>query len=241
MKILRYNDIFNMDTLNIFTDASILKLEQETVGCPGVVMVTSDSNGFNSILNTNSYIVNHSTNNDSEIKAIRTGILCGLGYKDNFKRINLFSDSNICVQGLKDWIFNWCNCVVDDVMYSSSGSPVANQEVFMSIIHIITNAEFELNIYHQKGHVMINSSKSLEKAKKSMLRSNRLDDMDMDLLTQLSIYNDMVDTLTKDHLRVYYENNYSFKDKNVPLLKVKGVGSMQDKMDRYKELIGGNM
>lgn len=240
MKILKYGDIFNVDTLNIFTDASITKLEYETLGCPGVVLVRTDENGNNHVINTHSYIVNHSTNNDSEIKAIRTGILCGLGYRNYFKRINLFSDSNICVQGLKDWIFNWMNCVVGKTMYSSSGMPVANQEVFMSIIHILANANLEINIYHQKGHVIINSDKSLNKAKNSMIRSNGLDDIDMNLVIQLSIYNDMVDRLTKDHLNIYYNSEYIFEQRQKELFKVKSVDKMIHKIPKYKKLIGGN-
>lgn len=239
MKVLRYQDIFNTETLNIFTDASITKLEQETLGCPGVVLVRTDEYGNNHVINTYSYIVNHSTNNDSEIKAIRTGILCGLGYRNYFKRINLFSDSNICVQGLKDWIFNWAHCIMDNTMYSSSGLPVANQGIFMSIIHIITNANFEINIYHQKGHVMINSENSLIKAKNSMLRSNKLDDIDMDLVIQLSIYNDMVDKLTKENLNIYYNNGYIFEQKQKKLFKVKSVDRMTFKLPKYRKLIGG--
>ncbi len=240
MKKLKYGDIFNEDTLNIFTDASITKLDNETIGCPGVILVGTDSNGFNHVINSQSYIVNHSTNNDSEIKAIRAGILYGLGYRNNFKRINLFSDSNICVQGLKDWIFNWINCINGITMYSSSGMPVANQEIFMSIVHILANANFEINIYHQKGHVMINSEESLNKAKNSMLHSNNLDDIDMDLLVQLSIYNDMVDVLTKNHLNVYYNNEYTFEQKQKELFKVKGVDTMIYKIPKYRKLIGGN-
>lgn len=237
-RVLHYKDIFNPETLNIFTDASITKLDKETLGCPGAILVRTDENGQNHIINTHSYIVNHSTNNDSEIKAIRTGILCGLGYRQYFKRVNLFSDSNICIQGLKDWIFNWIHCINNNVMYSSSGMPVANQEIFMSIVHIIVNSGFEINLFHQKGHVMINSEKSLLKAQNSMIRSNKLDGMDMDLVIQISIYNDMVDLMTKDHLKVYYQN-YKYMDKQRELFKTNNLNVMLDKIPQYKELIGG--
>lgn len=234
---LMYRDIFNSDTLNIFTDASIVKLDNETVGCPGVVLVMTNENGENKVINTHSYIVNHSTNNDSEIKAIRTGILCGLGYRNDFKRVNLFSDSNICIQGLRNWIFNWIHCINNNRMYSSSGMPVANQEVFMSIVHLIVNSGFEINLFHQKGHVMINSEKSLLKAQKSMIQSNKLSDLDMDLVIQLSIYNDMVDSMTKDHLKIFCQD-YVYIDKLKALFKANNLDTFINKIPEYKKLIG---
>lgn len=236
--ILKYSDIFNQDTLNIFTDASVMHVENETIGCPGVVIVATDINGIPYVLNTYSYINNHSTNNDSEIKAIYSGVLCGLGYRNNFKRINLFSDSNICIQGLKDWIFNWIYCIQDNTMYSSSGQPVANQMTFMAIVHTIVNSNFEINLFHQKGHVNINSQKSLDKAKNSMVKSNRVKDIDMDLVIQLSIYNDMVDKMTKKHLEDYYDTEYVYSNRKKNLFKIEDTNQMILKIRKYKELIG---
>lgn len=233
---LKYNDIFNKDTLNIFTDASIVKVSEETIGCPGVVMVAMNEQNMLEVIHTQEFIVNHSTNNDSEIRAIHAGILCGLGYINKFKNINLFSDSNICIQGLKDWIFNWINCINNNIMYSSSGMPVANQEVFLAIVNTIVNSNFKINLYHQKGHVNINNKSSLIKAKNSMLRSNKLDDIDMDLIIQLSVYNDMVDLLTKDLLKNYIMT-YKYEERKKTMFVLSDLGYTTCKISDYKNLI----
>ena len=45
MKKLNYGNIFNKDTLNIFTDASIKPNPDKTyTGCPGCICVTTNNN-----------------------------------------------------------------------------------------------------------------------------------------------------------------------------------------------------
>lgn len=200
--MLQYKDIFNPETLNIFTDASIKKIGDETLGCPGVVCVITYYNGSNDILDTAYYVERYATNNSSEIKAISLGVAKALQYRHRFKTINLFSDSRICIQGLREWIFNWVNCINNGMMCSSSGEPVANQNTFASIVHTILANDLKINFYHQKGHVSINSKSSVDKAMKVFYDVNRLD-IGMELMVILSNYNNFVDKITGDNLEEY--------------------------------------
>lgn len=237
-RVLVYEDIFNKDTLNIFTDASILKIGNDTLGCPGVVVVRMNEYNMLEVIHASSYIIDHSTNNDSEIRAIYKGVQVALGYKNSFKKINLFSDSNICIQGLKNWIYGWVNCINNNVMYNSSGVPVANQETFLAIVNTIVNNNLNINLYHQKGHVKVNNEASLTKAKRSMMISNNLKDIDMNLVIQLSLYNDMVDINTKDMLK-QYSMNYSYQDRLKSMFLMSDLRHTTKKIDKYKLLTGG--
>lgn len=215
--MLHYSDIFNPDTLNIFTDASIKKIDNETLGCPGAVCVITHNNGhneYNDILDMAYYIERYATNNSSEIKAISLGITKALQYRHRFKTINLFSDSRICIQGLREWIFNWVNCINNNMMCNSSGEPVANQNTFASIVHTILANDLKINFYHQKGHVSINSKNSVDKAMKVFYDVNRLD-IGIELMVILSNYNNFVDKITGDNLEEYtrfHMNKFSKED-----------------------------
>ncbi|MGL5751471.1 MAG: RNase H family protein [Paraclostridium sp.] len=234
--ILKHSDIFNPGTLNIFTDASIKSYNGETIGCPGAIVVETNDKYIQNIINIDSYIIRHSTNNNSEISAINLGIDNALKYRDQYHTINLFSDSNICVQGLTDWIFNWVNCVSGGLMYGSSGTPVANQHIFLSIIYKIVNNNLNINIYHQKGHVNILKPESILKAQKSMMNTNKLSDIELALVENVSIYNDAIDLHTKDHLDKYVLEYEYISKANCKLYEPVIAGRMI--MNKYKELIG---
>ena len=69
--ILKPEDVFTDDALNIFTDASIRKIKGgETLGCAGMLAVIG--NGERSY--DRFQIIRNTTNNNSEIKAIRLGV-----------------------------------------------------------------------------------------------------------------------------------------------------------------------
>lgn len=203
---LHYGNIFNPRTLNIFTDASIKRTPTETIGCPGAVVVMTDDNGSNIITDINSYIVRNSTSNESEILAIQLGVAYAINYKDMYDTVNLFSDSNICIQGLTNWIFSWRNNIRNNTLYSSTGNKVSNQEIFMNIIYMINYSNLNINFYHQKGHVNTNSGVSLNKAMKSMMKTNSFSYLDISLVHELSNYNDIIDIYTKKHLNEFVKS-----------------------------------
>lgn len=201
--MINYKDIFNPDTLNIFTDASIKKLpDNETLGCPGALCVYTLNNGATSILDLACYIERYATNNSSEIKAISLGITKSLQYRHMFKKINLFSDSRICIQGIREWIFNWVNCINNGLMCNSSGEPVANQNTFASIANTIVTNNLNINFYHQKGHVKLSNDKAIENAIRVFKEVNKID-VSFNLMKELSVFNDFIDVRTGEELEEF--------------------------------------
>lgn len=234
-------DIFNPETLNIFTDASIKTLKDtgETLGCPGAICVGTREDGSTYIIDEAYYIERYATNNSSEIKAVSLGVSKALQYRNNFKQINLFSDSMICIHGLREWLYNWLNCIYDGIMYSSSGKPVANQQTFSSILNTIVMNNLRINLYHQKGHVSIINNSSLENAAKVFMKTNFLqEEPTLSLILQLSGYNNMVDVRTGERLQncIVQPCNKFSKDS-----LVMGFDMVHFDTDKYKELTYNNI
>lgn len=233
------NNLFNSETLNIFCDASIKQIEigdySEYIGCPGAVVIATGATGKREIINTEIYTLRNSTNNNSEIRAIAIAVNNAIRYKHGYNIINIFSDSNICVQGLKDWVFNWVNCFHNGKMHNSSGLEVANQEIFMDIINTILRNNISINIYHQKGHVVTNNIKSMTHAKKVFIRDNDIRvDVSDDLIAEISYYNNLIDILTKQELDKLDFNSYQPYTAN----KCIEYGLKTFDLKEYKKLIG---
>ena len=221
--MIRYTDIFNDKTLNIFTDASVLKLQNETIGSPGYVAVVGEN-----IVSERSEILRYSTNNESEVYAILMAIQLAFYHKDNFKVINIFSDSQFAVYGLREWIFKWINNIHDDRLYNSSGALVANQKIFMNIIYIILNSNLKVSIYHNRGHFKNSQVKEFIKL---FTKHNFLNDyIDYQSAYKIMYYNDRVDNNTRSLLH----NTKQFP----PKLEIPDYLARNDlDMNYYKELL----
>lgn len=230
---MRYNEIFNKKTLNIFVDASILKLEdiQETVGCPGGLCVMMNTYGVPHTFDAFHCITRHTTNSNSEIKAVLLGVNKALQYRNSFEVINLFSDSKVCIHGLKYWIFNWMNTIRNKRIYNSSKQEVGNQEVFINIINTIMNTNLSINLFHQKGHVT-NTNESINHAMEVFKETNKIDYVDRNLIVDLSYYNDYVDIMTKN---VLY--NTKFTQYNGGINPFNYVPDREHFIKKYKYLI----
>lgn len=185
-------NLFGDGVLNIFCDASILKLTNETIGCPGSIAIGPSTD----IVDGQIHLLRFSSNNNAEITAILMAVQQALFFRENYSTINIFSDSKISVFGLKTWVFNWIRSMNQGILYSSSGEPVANQQIFIHIIHLIISNGLSVNIYHQKGHV---SNRNLLPAKKLFLESNGIFLTDEEA-TYISEYNNQIDILTKNEL-----------------------------------------
>ena len=223
--------MFNKDVLNIFTDASIDS--EKSIGCAGAHVVTGYT-ATDNILEQPRILIENTTNNNSEIRAILLGAQCALKYRKYFKCINIISDSKICVYGLKQWIFNWVkNTNPGQPLISSQGTEVANQDIIMQVIYTILNNNLCINLYHQSGHVNINNKKSLEEAKSIFISSNGLlHDVEFDLIKNISVANNIVDSFTRSHLSDYNRNL------NYPKDLLKFFYSPFD-IERYSKLING--
>lgn len=217
--IITNEAMFNKQTLNIFTDASITKnvymneedgmYIHETVGCAGAIVAgilnTVDTKETDLVVVDNALkIVRNSTSNNSEIEAVKLGIHLALRHRQhnpNIKTINLLSDSKLCIYGLREWIFNWVRDSVNDSLIGSTGQQVANQDTILQIIYMILNNDLSINLYHQNGHININKPDDLERAGDTFINSNFLmDEVDIDVIKSISIANNYIDNITRQHL-----------------------------------------
>lgn len=195
--------------LAIFCDASIYQEPNRFVGFAGAIAVLFDRVARTAEIIDHSYkVLDNSSNNRSEMTAISLAIQLVDKYKGQFgpsKFIPIFSDSKLCVFSLREWIFNWVRTYWKHSSYNqlmtSSNTPVANQDLMMSILNYVLSNRLEITLYHCKGHVTA-SKASINHAKKTFYASNGIMLNDDDVKT-ISYYNNMIDATTGDIIEYY--------------------------------------
>lgn len=217
-----YSQIFLDGVLNLFTDASIEPLSKGGWnGCAGVVSVfrdfydTKTGSGYEDKAEVaNMKILYDCTNNIAELTGILLGVEYAIRHQDVFERINLFSDSRISVQALRDWIFNWVqyprykNSAHNPnvhLLINTSGT-VKNQVLIKNIINAICMIDpnkCDFNIYHCKGHAT-----QFKTVQDTFKKFNGFSINEYDA-SQILYYNDMVDNATRNYLlsHVYNPND----------------------------------
>lgn len=222
------------NVLNIFTDASIIQINDTYVSCPGYVAVTTNEDNTDLVLSSDIKILENSTNNNGEITAISMGIDYAISQMYNFQIINLFSDSKICIYGLREWIYNWVNNITPNmdtyIMNNSSGKPVANQSQILGVVNKIINNNLNICLYHQSGHVS-GTQESIYEAMKIFKSTNYFTDpINYADIKYISLYNDFIDKLTRSNLENYTLQNSSL-DKVVSYAYYQNLD-----IDKYAEL-----
>lgn len=186
--------LFNIGTLNIFTDASVKqKRDKGYISCYGAICVVTRENGETEIIEQSYEIIDNATNNKGELCGIYLSVLLAIKYRNNFNKINIISDSQFSVFSLTKWIYKWVNNIQDNRYISSSNADVANQDMIKLIINTILLNNLHVNIYHQKGHA--NTNKMFNRARTVFQNSNGilLDDFETRAICH---YNDLVDIYT---------------------------------------------
>lgn len=256
MSIIPYEYFVNNETFNVFTDASIIHRKVNING--DTYTYYFGSPGYDIYIGNNKILGYHNvlpicTNNQSEISAIRYGVdrALDLATLYNIKKINIFSDSKICIYGLREWIFSWMNNIRNGTLYNSSGKEVANQFEFLAIVHMILLYNRPVQFYHIRGHMNINSFKDRKKFNESFMKENYTSDhLDERLIDFFISANDIVDNVTRYELqgiqestKLYYDNmlrsRYQYKNLEKVFTYNDYLGSID--LDRYKKLIGGNL
>ena len=197
---INLSQFYNKDTLNIFCDASIFGRTGNFTGCYGVIAVVKDD-----IIDTCYRLVSNTTNNNSEVKGLRAAISMANKWKNQFKYINIFSDSQISINGLKDYIYRWKFNPKDNKLYTSSGTPAANQSVFIECHYMMLELESIANsiirIFHQSGHVD-NAYNSIKQAAVVFSKANNIaGNIDLNFIRYISTYNNYVDQTSRSLLR----------------------------------------
>ena len=183
------------NALNVYTDASLTKINGTTSTCAGYVAVYHGK-----ILDTGYRILYNTTNNYGEAYAVYMGVQCLLKYAHMDTFLNLFSDSKITVDGLTSWIGGWVkNQDKYGNMYSSAGSKVANQELLSAIIGLIRDSQTHMQIFHILGHKDPNKYGDILKSKDMFKRENGVLLSD-EIIREICSYNCFVDNMTRDAL-----------------------------------------
>ena len=185
----------NPKILNIFCDASIKNRPNNTyAGCYGAVAVCEEI-----IIEEEYRFCSDTTNNNSEIKAIRLAIELALKYRSSYEIINIFSDSQISVFGIRERIFKWNK--FGDHLYGTTG-PIKNQSIFIEIANLIICNSLYVNIWHQMGHVNIHIINQVKEASHVFQSSNNIrEKVDYNLIRYISGYNNHVDQRSRTLLR----------------------------------------
>lgn len=193
--------IDNPHSLNIFSDASIRKRGKLYDGCYGAVAVHN-----NTVIDKIYRISSNTTNNNSEIKGVRAAVLLAIRNGNNFRNINIFSDSQISIFGIRERFDTWMFNPKDGKLYGSMNQIIKSQEVYIEIMSLIQQFNLCVSFWHQKGHVK-NDYDSLVRAQHVFAASNRIrENIDLSLIRYLSYYNNMVDNESRsilNHTDIY--------------------------------------
>ena len=222
--------IDNGYSLNIFSDASIRKRGTEYDGCYGAIAVAN-----NQIIDEIYRISSDTTNNNSEIKGIRAAVLLAIRYQYNFSNINIFSDSQISIFGIRERFPTWKYNRDDGKLYGSTNQPIKSQEVYIEIVELIKQYNLNITFWHQKGHVD-NNYDSLVEAQHVFCASNRIrDKVDLSLIRYISYYNDIVDKKSRSIL--LQTDPYKMKYTNPLIFYPVNFYSLLDEYNKYN--LGG--
>lgn len=182
--------------INIFTDASVIKTcYGETIGCAGAICLEN-----NNICKFE--IQRDSTNNISELTAIKLAVELAIENRDNHNVINIWADSQWAIFGLTKWNRSWLNNISNNILISSSGQPVKNQYLFLSIMKLIVKNEIKINFYHIKGHVNVTDISSVNHAISVFNKSNDTN-IPRDKIYVAANMNNMVDRQTRELLNTF--------------------------------------
>lgn len=219
-------DIFNDKSVNIFTDASIMQLESgEYVGCPGFVTTYNGD-----IINYGYDIHRNSTNNNAEIKAVRMGVVEATKYQD--LEVRLFSDSQICIFGLRERIYKWVNRSRDGTLIGYDKKPIKNQDIFTEIVNYILWTNTKVQFFHQRGHINLLKQTDLIKARDDFIKFNNIQDtIDLECIEKICYFNNYVDVNTRRYLNLNFYDGYRGMRDAVKFYYNSGID-----IDKYKQL-----
>lgn len=244
--ILDSSHIFADDIITVVTDASLLTIDEHNprarhrlVNEPGALVLTSSGikvmRGDRTLLNTVIKLKN-STNNIGELLAVFQGVIMGTraAQENGLKKVVLYSDSQLCINGLTDWLHGWIKNSRGGIMYNSSGEEVKNQWLYRLIIQfILCHPEIKYRFVKVRGHIDPNNDRDLDKAFNYINRNNSMfkyDTIGKHAVAILSRLNDDVDNFSRNALEQDARINggycfYEYTDaadleRSVPFLKV---------------------
>ena len=196
------------ESLEICTDASLKIIDGRTFTCSGAICCNTQEKRFR--------ILADSTNNKGELVAIHQGVLLAIEEikkcPGRYARVNLYSDSQFGILGIRDWFQSWYSKMDNDgVIYNASGAPVKNQELFFMVITECIINNMTVNFYNQKGHVDLYSKSSMDEAEQQFKQANGFF-IRYDQLYKISYYNNIIDKDSRRLLDSVQASQYPIMD-----------------------------
>ena len=191
--------------LNLFCDASSMPVDGKFYSCSGAIAVHQKE-----IIDNDYQLYRDSTNSNGEIKAIRSGVLFAIKYKDQYPYINLFSDSLISILGIRERIFKWKN--QNGELYGKEQNKIANQSIFIEIAEMILYHQIHINFWFQRSHVNERHYGELQRARDSFVIENRIPSnlVTIEDIKYLSYWNNKVDNDARKLLTTIQFNERNF-------------------------------
>ena len=201
--MLKKSDLFNDESVCIFTDSSFKKRSKKfgnsAIGttAPAYCVYVNDcciEQGF--------HILHNSTSQQGELYAMLLGVMASYKYR-NFPHIRIFADNQNAVFSIREWIFNWARQTNNGGNALGENGRINNQPMIMDIIYTIISNNIFLEIYHVKGHVNIKSYNQVQYSKSLFIKSNPFVGCHIDdaLIYQLAMGNNTVDEYSTVMLR----------------------------------------
>lgn len=181
--------------LNVFTDASITKYtDNGWITCAGYIVV---KDGI--IIDSGKEIIHNATSCYGEIYAIKMAIETISKYSNT--PINLFSDSQISILGLKSRIYNWYQNQVNRTLMTNTKEPVSSQEVYLDIMRMIIQYNIQISLYHIPSHIRLNNVKDMSRFKELFYANDEsLREVDNRTIEEIINCNNIIDNMTRDYL-----------------------------------------
>lgn len=238
------------DSLYIFCDASVCYTNQGCISCAGVAAVSNDK-----ILKESYRIIRNANAPRGEIEAVKDGVYTAILLTrkyPNLKNIYLFSDSELALLGLRDWICNWeCHPIHDTdyyglyrarSRYTIGNGLIKNQDIYLEVFYTLIKYKLNLKFYHQKGHLETNNKYALKHAIDLFIRNNNIEcDVSKEFMTYISTYNDYVDNNSRSHLLELVTNQSKLLNNLIEPIKfiVSDKNEYHDDISFYKLNYGG--
>lgn len=218
--ISKINDIYNDKTINIFSDASYTKYENQfNVSASTSIAVVGDTI-IDSIQGAHTAETNIVF---EEYRGLVSSLYLANRYAGQYPNINIFSDSSLAVKGIRDYYNNWK--IKNNTLCDSRNKPIKHQSCFVEMAELFNNITHTNNvgIFHQKAHIDLSNfarSEAYENMVKrgivvfvheNNLRQYGVTEFEFDarIIRYISIYNNICDSIAKNLVyRVYEENKY---------------------------------
>ena len=153
------------------------------------------------------------TNNSGESMAVAMGVNLALTWNDIFRNMypfafihfNIFSDSLITINGVREWLPGWIQHAAGNTLRNSRGDIVKNQEYFKFIYNSILRApaNFSVSFYHQDGHV----TKNYRSIEEPFYKRNGVTLQQIGISAEtICLANDFVDRHTRGYINEFLNN-----------------------------------